>query len=128
MPDSNSGKELGIVIKQRRQAVALTLEELAQASCVSKSHLGRVERGERFPSARVLSRIAGPLWLTEEEVFALAGYLSPRLTGAEMVGVPAGNGRLGPLVAGMLAQETPEVQRAVVAILSLIKSISGGTV
>jgi hypothetical protein len=45
-----------------------------------------------------------------------------------MVGVPAANERLDPLVAGMLAQETPEVQRAVVAILSLIKSISGGTV
>jgi len=126
MAQENSGKELGRVIKQRRQAVALTLEELADASGVSISHLGRIERGERFPSARVLSRIAGPLRLTEEEVFALAGYLSPRLTGAEMVGIPAGQGRLDPLVAGMLAQETPEVQRAVVAILSLMKSISGG--
>ena len=127
MMQNNNGTELGRVIKQRRQAVTLTLEELAGISGVSTSHLGRIERGERFPSARVLSRIAQPLHLTEEEVFALAGYLSPRMKDGEVVNVPTGNGKLDPLVAGMLAQETPEVQRAVVAILSLMKGISGGT-
>jgi len=44
---------------------------------VSASHLGRIERGERFPSGSVLRRIAGPLGFEEDELFTLAGYLCP---------------------------------------------------
>ena len=121
---NGNDRELGRIIKQRRLAVALTLCQLAASSGVSPSHLGRIERGERFPSARVLSRIAEPLRFGENEILALAGYMSPRL--AAEPGVGSGNGvrKLDPVVAGMLAQEPLEVQRAVVVILSLLKSIA----
>lgn len=69
---------LGKIIKQQRRAIPLTLQELARAIGVSSSHLGRIERGNRFPSARILNRIAKPLHFGEDELFVLAGYLSPR--------------------------------------------------
>ena len=50
--------DLGRILKQQRIAVRLTLQELADESSVSSSHLGRIERGERFPSARILRKIA----------------------------------------------------------------------
>ncbi len=121
--DSN-GKDLGKIIKQRRLAVALTQCELAASSGVSPSHLGRIERGERFPSARILSRIAKPLRFGADEIFVLAGYLSPRLAVDSVAGSGNNAGRLDPVVAGMLAQEPLEVQRAVIIILSLLKSIA----
>ena len=115
---------LGRIIKQQRVLAQMTLRELATRSDVSASHLGRVEMGERFPSAHVLQRIAGPLGFDESELFALAGYLSPQpLTAAETM---AENNikQLDPIAANMLRQEPIEIQRAVVAILTILKGIA----
>jgi len=125
---NHNGKELGRIIKQRRLAAALTLDGLSASSGVSQSHLGRIERGERFPSARVLSRIAAPLHFGEGEIFALAGYLSPQPAGGSGAFAGGNNGHLDPVVAGMLAQEPVEIQRAVVVILTMLKSIAGSIV
>jgi transcriptional regulator with XRE-family HTH domain len=117
---------LGLIIKRQRVAVSLTLRKLAVMSGVSSSHLGRIERGERFPSAHILRRIAKPLGFDEDELFTLAGYLSPRAASiAEHHAEYFGSG-LDPYVAHVLAQEPPEVQRAVIAILSMLKSIARG--
>jgi len=56
MTTHSNGKSLGKIIKQQRILAQLTLRELAGKSGVSSSHLGRVEAGERFPSARILHR------------------------------------------------------------------------
>ena len=121
---ATNSKDFGRIIKQQRIAAGLTLRELSARSGVSSSHLGRIERGERYPSARILQRMAKPLGFEESELFALAGYLSPgQLTDAGTTGVDTAL-RLDPLVARMLAQEPPEIQRAVIAILSLLKSIA----
>jgi len=74
--NSNNQNNLGEIIRQRRVTIPLTLQELSASSEVSTSHLGRVERSERFPSASILRRIAKPLGLEEVELFTLAGYLS----------------------------------------------------
>ncbi len=124
--DTTFNNHLGRIIKQQRVAVQLTLQELAAKSGVSSSHLGRIERGERFPSARTLHRIAKPLGFDEDELFTLAGYLSPH---SPMVAAssPAYSGeRLDPYVASVLARETIEVQHAVIGILSILKSITKG--
>ena len=68
---------LGSIIKQHRTAMRLTLRKLATALGLSPSHLGRIERGERFPSAYILRRIAKPLAFDERELFTLASFLSP---------------------------------------------------
>ncbi len=122
---SETRNDLLKVLKQRRVMIPLTLLELARASGVSASHLGRIERGERFPSARVLRRFAKPLGLEESELFLQAGYLSPHPPGNESEESQKA-GRLDPYVASVLAKETDEVQRAVVAILTIMKIMAKG--
>jgi|WetSurMetagenome_2_1015567.scaffolds.fasta_scaffold983433_1 transcriptional regulator with XRE-family HTH domain len=117
-------QNLGKVIKQQRQSANLTLYELSAASGVSPSHLGRIEKGDRFPSAGVLKRIAKPLGFGEGELFTLAGYLTSTSTmEAEQARAGEKNG-LDPYVARVLAQEPVEVQKAVVGILTILKSIA----
>jgi transcriptional regulator with XRE-family HTH domain len=119
-----NAQNLGRMLKMRRLMVPLTLRELALATGISASHLGRIERGERFPSASVLRQMARPLGLEEGELFQLAGYLSPRPTGVEEAGVTYNGGQLDPYVRQMLSQEPIEVQRAVVGILTILKSMA----
>jgi len=117
---------IGAIIKQQRISIPLTLQELSAKAGVSASHLGRIERGERFPSAHILRKIAGPLGFEENELFTLAGYLSAQ---SPMVAEesPAYTGRqLDPYVARVLSQEPVEIQRAVIGILSILKSIARG--
>jgi len=119
----NSKNNLGRIIKQRRVVIPLTLQELALGSSVSASHLGRIERGERFPSAYVLRRIAKPLGFEESELFTLANYLSPKPPVAESQ-AEHNLGQLDPYVASVLSQESVEVQRTVIGIISILKSIA----
>ena len=105
----------------------LTLQELAAMSGVSASHLGRIERGERFPSAHILRKIAQPLGFDENELFTLAGYLSPQSLGIAEATPGYSGGGLDPYVAKVLAQETIEVQHAVIGILTILKSIAKST-
>jgi len=122
--DSN---HLGIIIKQQRIVLSLTLQELAAKSGVSASHLGRMERGERFPSAHILQKIARPLNFSEDELFTLAGYLSPQNGMAAEQGSVYCSDRLDPYVARVLSQEPVETQRAVIGILTILKSIALST-
>ena len=124
---SYNNTDLGKILKQQRINTPLTLQELAAVSGVSSSHLGRIERGERFPSARILRKIAKPLGFNEDELFTLAGFLSPQTSGVGEESVTRYNSRqLDPYVAKLLAEEPPEIQRAVIGILSLLKSIARG--
>ncbi|MBI2868428.1 MAG: helix-turn-helix transcriptional regulator [Chloroflexi bacterium] len=118
--DANLGK----IIKQQRLMVSLTLQELAGVSGVSASHLGRIERGERFPSARILRKIARPLGFDEDELFTLAGFLSPHDSGIAENSAAYRGKQLDPYVAKMLGEEPIEVQRAVLGILTMLKSIA----
>ncbi len=116
--------DLDKIIKQQRMAVPLTLRELASESGVSASHLGRIERGERFPSARILLRIAKPLGFKENKLLTLAGILSPTFSddGDDESGHAIS--RLDPHVVKVLAEEPFEVQRSVIGILGIIKSLT----
>jgi transcriptional regulator with XRE-family HTH domain len=126
MSETQTG--LGEIIRQQRVTIPLTLQELANLGGVSPSHLGRIERGERFPSARILRKIAKPLGFEEDELFTLAGYLSPQ-SGIIAEARPSySSGRLDPYVSKVLAQEPIEVQHAVIGILSMLKSIAKGMV
>ncbi len=105
--DRGERDNLGEVIRRQRAMMALTLAELAERSGVSASHLGRIERGERFPSARTLRRIARPLGFDES--------------------LPEDGGQLDPYVATVLSQESVSVQHAVVGIVTILKSIAEST-
>lgn len=67
---------LGGIIKERRKAKKLTLTEVSAMSGVHMSHLGRIERGERFPSGHILKKLAEPLGFTETELLKVAGFMS----------------------------------------------------
>ena len=115
---------MGKIIKQQRVMIPLTLKELATMASMSPSHLGRIERGERFPSARILRKIAKPLGFEEDELFALAGYLSPHIPGVAEAHQDYSGGQIDPYVATVLAQEPVDVQRAIIGILTILKSIA----
>jgi transcriptional regulator with XRE-family HTH domain len=124
MRDVNTN--LGKILKQQRLSLPLTLRELSVMSGVSASHLGRIERGERFPSGSILRRIAKPLGFGEDELFTLAGYLSPSTQEVAEGRHYYGGGELDPYVTRILAQESVDMQRAVIGILSILKSIAKG--
>ena len=68
--------EVARMIREQREGKGITLAQLAEKSGVSLSHIARIEKGERFPSASVLRRLAKPLHLSEGQLLAAAGYLT----------------------------------------------------
>jgi len=116
--------ELGRTLKRQRAMMGLNLAEVSGKSGVSASHLGRIERGERFPSARVLRKIAKALELDENELSVMAGYLSPAASAGEETTNPVRG--VDPYVAMVLGKEPVEVQRKVITILILLKSVAKG--
>ncbi|MDI6815559.1 MAG: helix-turn-helix transcriptional regulator, partial [Dehalococcoidales bacterium] len=119
----NNRGNLGGIIRQKRVTMPLTLHQLAAMSGVSPSYLGRIEKGERFPSASILRKIASPLGFDEDELFILAGYRSPQPPDIAEKN-PEYGGQLDPNVARVLGQEPVEVQRAIIGILTILKSIA----
>jgi transcriptional regulator with XRE-family HTH domain len=118
-------KVLGTVIKRQRAMVPLTLLDLAKLSGISASYLARIERGERYPSARVLRQIAKPLGFDEDELFVLAGYLShDSHTEVKESSRSCYYEGLDLNVARILSQQSFEMQRTVIGILDIIKSVS----
>jgi transcriptional regulator with XRE-family HTH domain len=124
--DQNRSTNLGEIIRQGRVTQRLTLSQLSATSGVSSSHLGRIERGERYPSGSILRKIAKPLGFEENELFTLAGYLTPTSSGVAE-SQPRYGGELDPYVARILAQEPVDVQRAVIGILTILKSLAQST-
>ena len=121
----NVDSDLGKILKRQRLSLPLTLRELSAMSGVSASHLGRIERSDRFPSGSILRRVAKPLGFEEDELFTLAGYLSPQTQGvAEGHQRYGGGGELDPYVARILTQEPVDMQRAVIGILSILRNIA----
>ncbi len=121
---TNNSENLGRILKQQRIVIPLTLQELATISGISSSHLGRIERGERFPSASVLRKMSNPLGFEEGELFCLAGYLSSPSVGIEKAKAGFSGRQLDPYVSEILNQESVAVQRTVIGILSIFKSIA----
>lgn len=121
MPDN--GNDLGKILKRRRLMAELTLSELSAMSGVSSSHLGRIERGERFPSAHILRKIAKPLGFEEDKLFTVAGYLSPRNSTVVEGETRRNLGGLAPYVSSTLASEPVEVQRSIIGVLSILRSL-----
>lgn len=113
--------DLRKMLKQRRLMAGLTLGEVSARSGVSVSYLGRIERGDRYPSAAILRRIAEPLGADEIELLTFAGFLSPQpSSGSEN----PRSGQLDSYVALMLSQEPPKVQRAALMVISMLKYIA----
>ncbi len=116
---TTASSEIGKTLKQQRLSLELTLRELAAKSGVSASHLGRVEKGERFPSGHILRKIAKPLDLDESLLMTIAGYLPEPSTetGEEYHSYR----QLDPYVAKVLSEEPVHVQRTMVTLFIMLK-------
>lgn len=68
---------IGIRIRTLRQEKALTLDDLAAASGVSRAMISRIERAEASPTASLLARICAALGLSLSAFFAEEGQASP---------------------------------------------------
>lgn len=121
-------ERLRTIIRQTRQQrvmSGLTIVKLSAMSGVSRSHLSRIERGERFPSAQILFKIGNALGFKNKELLMSAGYLNNQSytnDKGDASGHPGKN--LDPYVAAVLSLEPLETQRAVLAISTALKYIA----
>lgn len=122
--EQSETSDLGRMLKERRVTMGLTLGELSAKARVSASHLGRIERGERFPSAHALRKLSRPLGFEEPELLALGGFLSTDQ--AKVRPETIGTRKLDPYVAMVLSQEPVEVQRAAVVVVAVLKGMARG--
>lgn len=62
-------KELGMRIRFLREKRKMTLEDLEFEAGVNKNYLSDLERGNRNPTLKILTRIASAFGITLEELF-----------------------------------------------------------
>lgn len=122
MQDKNKDA-ISKIIKQQRILLDLTQYELAKKAGVSPTLIRRIEKGERSPSARTLRKLADVLSIGEIELFIHANYLSPTAS-SRTIGEDTRVIKLDPKVVFELSQEPLKIQRAVLAILKMIKCLA----
>lgn len=60
---------LGLSIKRLREQKGLTQESLAEKADIHTSYIGQIERGLRYPSLKILFKIADALNVKITELF-----------------------------------------------------------
>ncbi len=65
--------QLGAAVRIIRKEAGLSQEALADASNVDRSHMGKIERGERNLTFLNIARIASALGLRSSELLSRAG-------------------------------------------------------
>lgn len=65
--------QLGSTVRTRRKAVGLSQEALADAAQIDRSHMGKIERGERNVTLLNLARIAAALHAVPSDLLREAG-------------------------------------------------------
>ncbi len=63
-------KQFGEKVRKLRLAMNLSQEELAFKTCVHRTYLGSIERGERNPSLKNITAIAKSLNVTLAQLFS----------------------------------------------------------
>ncbi|MDE4917468.1 transcriptional regulator with XRE-family HTH domain [Cupriavidus metallidurans] len=64
---------IGAVVRARRLALGVSQEALAHATGIDRSHMGRIERGERNLSVLNLVRIASALEVAPSSLLMASG-------------------------------------------------------
>lgn len=71
--DQQRLKKLGAAVRAARLERKLSQEALADASGLDRSHMGKIERGERNVSVLNVARVADALGVTAASLLASAG-------------------------------------------------------
>ena len=66
-------RQLGAAIRTARHERGLSQEALADAAGIDRSHMGKIERGERNVSVLNVARVSAALNLTVASLMASAG-------------------------------------------------------
>lgn len=66
--------ELGEAIRSQRRALGLSQEELAHRTGIDRSHMGKIERGERNVTLLNIERVATELQIRPSALLAQAGF------------------------------------------------------
>ena len=66
-------KRLGAAVRAIRKNLGISQEGLADAAGMDRSHMGRIERGERNLTLLNLVRVAGALSTPPSEILSRAG-------------------------------------------------------
>jgi transcriptional regulator with XRE-family HTH domain len=96
--------DFGREVRRRREALGLTLEQLAESSSLTPNYIGTIENGKRDPSLSTVLALARGLRVPPAELFGGVEDLTPAATEA---------GRL-------FDAAPPEVQEAVLQILRAV--------
>ena len=64
--------QLGMAIRSQRNAAGLSQEALADAAGIDRSHMGKIERGERNVTLLNVLKISKALNIKASEILALA--------------------------------------------------------
>jgi len=78
-------RELGDVLRERRQAQGKTLREVSAAASVSLGYLSEIERGTKEASSELLFAVCGALGLPLSDVL---GAVSERVAETEALTAP----------------------------------------
>jgi len=114
---------LGKVIKQQRILLDLSQAELSRRAGVSHSLIFRLEKGDRSPSARTLRKLAKVLGISEAELLMYADYLS-KPASLRTIEEDTRIMKLDPQVVFELSKEPLKIQRALLAILKMLRSLA----
>ena len=58
---SEIGKQIGFNIRQLREGKGISQEQLAAKADLHRTHIGRIERGEKTPNVETVHKIAKAL-------------------------------------------------------------------
>lgn len=64
---------VGEYVRQRREEAGLSIRELARRADIDFTHLSRIEKGEKRPTAESLQKIGDALGIDSGELLAYAG-------------------------------------------------------
>lgn len=64
----------GACVRERRKALGLSQEALADVAGIDRSHMGKIERGERNVTLLNVGRIAGAVQCTPSQLLDDAGF------------------------------------------------------
>ena len=89
---------VGKVIRQERQLRQMTIKELGEKAGLSEIYVGEIERGQKYPSAKVLESLARALDLDLAELLELMAEeirseREPQMTRAIGFTVPSAPGQ-----------------------------------
>jgi len=122
MQETNKG-DLIRILKQQRILLELTQDGLAKKAGVSPTLISRLERGKRYPSPRTLNKLAKVLGINEIELFIHDISLS-QPSPSRIIEEDTRIMTLDPKVVFELSKEPLKTQRAVLAILKMLRSIA----